>query len=69
MIDYPEAAILGIGSVKARPIVIDGAVVARPTAPLTCAFDHRVAGGAEAGRFVTELAALIEHPDLALLRT
>ncbi len=45
VINYPEAAILGMGSLKPRAVVVDGAVVARPTMTLTCAFDHRVADG------------------------
>lgn len=69
VINYPEAAILGVGSMKPRPVVVGGQIVARPTATLTCAFDHRVADGAEAGAFLRELAALVEEPDLLLLRS
>ncbi len=67
VINHPEAAILGVGSIKLRPHVVDGAVVARPTATLTLAFDHRVADGAEAGRLLGRLGELIEAPELALL--
>jgi pyruvate dehydrogenase E2 component (dihydrolipoamide acetyltransferase) len=67
VINYPEAAILGMGSLKPRPVVIDDAVVARPTMALTCAFDHRVADGAQVGLFLNELRQLIEVPELALL--
>jgi 2-oxoisovalerate dehydrogenase E2 component (dihydrolipoyl transacylase) len=67
VINYPEAAILGMGSLKPRPIVVDGQVVARPTMSLTCAFDHRIVDGAQAAGFLTELRALIEAPELALL--
>lgn len=67
VINHPEAAIVGIGSIKARPVVVDGAVVARPTAALTCAFDHRVVDGAQAAGFLCELRDLIESPELALL--
>lgn len=67
VINYPEAAILGIGSIKPRAIVIDDAVVARPTATLTCAFDHRIADGAQLGAFLGELRGLIELPETALL--
>ena len=63
----PEAAILGVGSIRPRPHVVDGAVVARPTAALTLAFDHRVCDGVEAGRFLGRLRELVEAPDLALL--
>src|SRR5205823_2615574 len=40
VINHPEAAILGVGSIRLRPHVVDGEVVARPTASLTLAFDH-----------------------------
>jgi pyruvate dehydrogenase E2 component (dihydrolipoamide acetyltransferase) len=67
VINHPEAAILGMGSLKPRAVVVDGAVVARPTITLTCAFDHRVADGAQAAAFLCELRDLVEGPELALL--
>ena len=67
VINYPEAAILGMGSLKPRPVVVDGAVVARPTMTLTCAFDHRIADGAQVAAFLGEVRRLIESPELALL--
>ncbi|WP_276060159.1 dihydrolipoamide acetyltransferase family protein [Mycolicibacterium celeriflavum] len=67
VINYPEAAILGVGSLKPRAVVVDGAVVARPTMTLTCAFDHRIADGAQAAAFLGELRDLIEAPDTALV--
>ncbi len=67
VINHPEAAILGIGSLKPRAVVVDGDVVARPTMTLTCAFDHRVADGAQVAAFLGELRDLIESPEVALL--
>lgn len=67
VINYPEAAIVGMGSLKSRPVVVDDAVVARSTMSLTCAFDHRIADGAQVGAFLRELRRLIEEPELALL--
>jgi len=67
VINYPEAAILGMGSLKPRAVVVDDAVVARPTMTLTSAFDHRIADGAQAAAFLTDLRALIEAPETALL--
>lgn len=67
VINYPEAAILGMGSLKPRAVVVDDEVVARPTMALTCAFDHRVADGAQAAAFLTDLRGLIETPETALL--
>jgi pyruvate dehydrogenase E2 component (dihydrolipoamide acetyltransferase) len=67
VINYPEAAILGMGSLKPRPIAIDDTVVVRPQMTLTCAFDHRIADGANAAQFLGELRGLIESPETALL--
>lgn len=66
VINYPEAAILGMGSLKPRAVVVDGAVVARPTMSLACAFDHRIVDGARAAEFLCELRDLVEAPELAL---
>jgi 2-oxoisovalerate dehydrogenase E2 component (dihydrolipoyl transacylase) len=67
VINYPEAAILGMGSLKPRPVVVDSEVVVRPTMSLTCAFDHRIVDGAQVAAFLNELRDLIEAPELALL--
>jgi 2-oxoisovalerate dehydrogenase E2 component (dihydrolipoyl transacylase) len=67
VINYPEAAILGMGSVKPRAIVVDGAVVPRPTMTLTCAFDHRIADGAQVAQLLCTTRELLESPDMALM--
>ena len=67
VINYPEAAILGMGSLKPRPMVLDDTVVIRPQMTLTCVFDHRVADGANVAQFLGELRRLIESPETALL--
>lgn len=67
VINYPEAAILGIGSLRPRAVVVDGAVAARTTMTLTCAFDHRIADGAQLAAFLGALRGLIENPATALL--
>jgi pyruvate dehydrogenase E2 component (dihydrolipoamide acetyltransferase) len=67
VINHPEAAIVGIGAIKPRPLVVDGKVVARLTARVTCAFDHRVCDGAEAGAFLAALRKVYESPELGLL--
>jgi pyruvate dehydrogenase E2 component (dihydrolipoamide acetyltransferase) len=48
-------------------VVVDDVVVARPTMTLTCAFDHRIADGAQVAAFLTDLRSLIEAPETALL--
>jgi len=67
VINHPEAAILGMGAIKPRPVVVGDEVAVRSTMMLTCVFDHRIADGAEAAQFVCELRDLIESPETALL--
>jgi pyruvate dehydrogenase E2 component (dihydrolipoamide acetyltransferase) len=67
VINYPEAAILGVGSLRPRPVAVDGEVAVRPTMRLTCAFDHRIADGAQVAEFLCDLRELIEEPETALL--
>ena len=67
VINHPEAAIVGIGSIKPRAVVVDDVVVARPTCAVTCAFDHRIVDGAQAAGFLCEVRDLVESPELALL--
>jgi len=68
-INYPEVAILGMGKVQQKPVVRDGEIVIRDVLPLTLAFDHRVADGADAARFVSELVRHLSDPNLLLLET
>lgn len=66
-INYPQAAILGMGKVQDKPVVRDGQIVIRKILPLTLAFDHRLADGADAARFVGELIKQLGDPNLLLL--
>jgi pyruvate dehydrogenase E2 component (dihydrolipoamide acetyltransferase) len=68
-INYPEVAILGMGRVQEKPVVRDGEIVVRKMLPLTLSFDHRVADGADAARFVTEMVRELSDPNLLLLET
>lgn len=68
-INYPEVAILGMGRVQEKPVVVDGQIVIRKILPLTLAFDHRIADGADAARFVTEMVRQLSDPNLLLLET
>lgn len=68
-INYPEVAILGMGRVSEKPVVRDGEIVIRKMLPLTLAFDHRVADGAQAAHMVTELCNLLSDPNQLLLES
>ena len=62
IINYPESAILGMGRVAKKPVVKDDEIKIRQMLPLTLCFDHRVADGAQAARFVRDLVAMLEDP-------
>ena len=62
IVNAPLAAILSVGRIAQRAVVVDGAVVARPTLVLGLSFDHRVVDGAAGARFLDTLAALVEEP-------
>lgn len=62
IINPPQAAILGIGSVTPTPVARDGEIVIRDVMKLALSADHRVSDGAEGARFVKEIQALLENP-------
>jgi len=62
IINHPESAILAIGVIEPRALVIKGRVEARPAVTLSLSFDHRVLDGAEAGRAMKALGDLLESP-------
>jgi pyruvate dehydrogenase E2 component (dihydrolipoamide acetyltransferase) len=61
VVNLPECAILGVGAIIEKPVVVDGEVVIRPRMKLTLAFDHRLVDGAPAARFLQRLKTLIEQ--------
>jgi pyruvate dehydrogenase E2 component (dihydrolipoamide acetyltransferase) len=67
VINYPEAAILGMGRVREVPVVREGKVVNRLMLPLSLTFDHQLIDGAEAARFLNLVIGYLEDPDLLLL--
>lgn len=66
IINPPEAAILAVGSARQVPVVKDGQLTVGARMKATLSVDHRVSDGAEAARFLQELARLLENP-LSLL--
>ena len=61
-INYPEVGILGMGRAEPRPVVRDGEITVRTLLPLTLTFDHRIADGAAAARFMRRLNDLLASP-------
>lgn len=66
LINQPECAILGVGRIKPRPVVIGEQVVARPTTWLSLTFDHRQVDGGPAARFLQRVVQLVEKPHLLM---
>jgi pyruvate dehydrogenase E2 component (dihydrolipoamide acetyltransferase) len=60
IVNPPEASILAVGRVADRVIVADGAPAVRPVVSLTLTVDHRVADGADAARFLADVATNLE---------
>ncbi len=55
IISQPQVAILGIGGIEKRPIVIDDAIAIRPMVCLSLSYDHRIIDGAVADQFMSAL--------------
>lgn len=62
IINPPQAAILGVGSMDQRPVVIDRKIEVRTRMNLSLVFDHRIVDGAEAARFLQTLKETLENP-------
>ena len=60
LINQPQVAILGVGSIEKRPVVVDDAIAIRPMCHLTLGYDHRLIDGADAGRFLTFVKERLE---------
>jgi pyruvate dehydrogenase E2 component (dihydrolipoyllysine-residue acetyltransferase) len=63
VISQPQVAILGIGAVEKRPVVIDDGIAIRLRAYLTLGYDHRVIDGAVADEFMQVVKKMIENWD------
>jgi 2-oxoglutarate dehydrogenase E2 component (dihydrolipoamide succinyltransferase) len=53
LLNQPQVAILGVGTIEKRAVVIDDAIGIRPMCHLALGYDHRLIDGADAGRFLT----------------
>jgi 2-oxoisovalerate dehydrogenase E2 component (dihydrolipoyl transacylase) len=62
VINLPEVAIVGVNRMVERPVIRDGAIVARKMMNLSCSFDHRVIDGMVAAQFVQAIRGYLESP-------
>jgi 2-oxoglutarate dehydrogenase E2 component (dihydrolipoamide succinyltransferase) len=63
IINQPQVAILGIGAIEKRPVVIDDAIAIRPMGYLSIGYDHRLIDGAVADEFMSHLKRKLEGWD------
>jgi pyruvate dehydrogenase E2 component (dihydrolipoamide acetyltransferase) len=62
ILNFPEAALLALGVIEPRALVVEGRVEPRPAATLSLTFDHRVLDGADAGRALLALREFLQDP-------
>ena len=63
IINPPETAILGVGRITQKPVVVDGEIIIRDSLTLSLSFDHRLVDGAPAAKFLQRICELIENPE------
>ncbi|MGR8009430.1 dihydrolipoamide acetyltransferase family protein [Streptomyces hypolithicus] len=66
IINYPEAAMLGVGRIVPKPWVHEGELAVRKVVQLSLTFDHRVCDGGTAGGFLRYVADCVERPTTLL---
>ena len=62
IISQPQVAILAVGAIEKRPVVVDDALTIRRRAYLTLGYDHRIIDGAVADEFMVHVRKTIENP-------
>jgi 2-oxoglutarate dehydrogenase E2 component (dihydrolipoamide succinyltransferase) len=68
IISQPQVAIMGVGAIVKRPVVVEDAIAIHPMVHLALSFDHRLLDGAVADQFMAHIKATLEEarfPDLA----
>ncbi|MDQ3420120.1 MAG: 2-oxo acid dehydrogenase subunit E2 [Acidobacteriota bacterium] len=63
LINQPQVAILGVGTIEKRAVVIGDAIAIRPMCNLSMGYDHRLIDGADAGRFLSFVKERLENFD------
>lgn len=62
ILNWPQAAILGIGQARQTPTVVEGSIQIRLMMPLCLSYDHRIIDGADSVRFLRRLIAVLQNP-------
>jgi 2-oxoglutarate dehydrogenase E2 component (dihydrolipoamide succinyltransferase) len=67
ILNPPQVGILGLHTIKDRPMAIDGQVAIRPMMYVALTYDHRIVDGAEAVQFLVRVKQLVEDPGALLI--
>jgi 2-oxoglutarate dehydrogenase E2 component (dihydrolipoamide succinyltransferase) len=67
LLNPPQSAILGMHTIKDRPVVIEGQIVARPMMYIALSYDHRIIDGKDAVQFLVAVKEALEDPARLLL--
>jgi 2-oxoglutarate dehydrogenase E2 component (dihydrolipoamide succinyltransferase) len=68
ILNPPQSGILGMHKIQERPMVVDGAIVARPMMYIALTYDHRIVDGREAVQFLVYLKEQLEDPARLVLQ-
>jgi pyruvate dehydrogenase E2 component (dihydrolipoamide acetyltransferase) len=66
VLNPPQVAILAVGSIEERVVVVEGELAVVPTMTMTLTCDHRAIDGSEGAEFLRDLKSYVEQPSLAL---
>jgi 2-oxoglutarate dehydrogenase E2 component (dihydrolipoamide succinyltransferase) len=67
LLNPPQSAILGMHTIKERPVVVDGEIVSRPMMYLAMSYDHRIIDGKDSVQFLVAVKNALEDPARLLL--
>jgi 2-oxoglutarate dehydrogenase E2 component (dihydrolipoamide succinyltransferase) len=67
LLNPPQSAILGMHTIKQRPVVVDGEILARPMMYIALSYDHRIIDGKDAVLFLVAIKDALEDPARLLL--
>jgi pyruvate dehydrogenase E2 component (dihydrolipoamide acetyltransferase) len=66
VLNPPQVAILAVGAIEEKPVVVDGDLELKPMMSLTLTCDHRALDGSVASEFLGTVRSVLEEPALAL---
>ncbi len=67
IINHPDAAILGVGRIQEKPVVVNGEIVAAPVLAVSISYDHRLVDGVTAQNALNHVKRLLNDPQLLIM--